>query len=79
MKGIKIPIFKHNDDTRTVMDLGMDYDYEDCDVEEITFYSIVAISEEIDGDNKLTRIHATSGDYISPLKVDVVEEMIKGL
>lgn len=79
MKGVTIPIFKHTDDTKIARDLDLNYNYADCKEDEIIFYHIVGISKEIDGDNEYTCIHTACGEYISPLKIDEVADLIKDL
>jgi hypothetical protein len=79
MKGIRIPIFKHNDDTRRSKDLGIDYSYDECEEEEIIFYRIEAISEEVEGDKSYTEIHCNGTCFVSPLQINEVEELLKDL
>lgn len=43
MKEIELPIFHLNDHTETLQEVGIKYDYNDCEVKMVTFYNIDAI------------------------------------
>lgn len=79
MKGVVIKTFFHSDETRKSKDMNMHYDYTDCDVVNMVFYNINALSEEIDGDNKYAVIHCNGAEFISPLTVGQVVALIERL
>ena len=76
MRGLTLKIFVHTSDTKHLRDAGIDYDYEDCEIGEITFYNINAISDEKDGDKIYTCVHSNGTQFISPESPEQVRKLI---
>jgi len=77
MKGITLPIFHHTDQSATFKDCGIDYTFEDnCEIREIIFYQINAISEYLDDGKKYTSIHCNNSEYICTMLIDDVKQLI---
>lgn len=73
-----IPIFFHTDQTAMLKDLNVEYSFEDCEVRQVAFFSIVAVSVyDDDKGNYYSSVHANGGEYISPLSKHEVIEIIK--
>ena len=78
MKGIILPIFHHTDQSATLKDCGIDYTFEDnCEIREIIFYQINAISEYLDDGKSYTSIHSNGSEYISSLNIKEVKKIIQ--
>lgn len=78
MKGITLPIFHYTDQSATLRDCGIDYALEDnCEIREIIFYQINAISEYLDGGKKYTSIHCNNSEYICAMLIDDVKKIIE--
>jgi len=78
MKGITLPIFHHTDQSATLKDCGIDYTFEDnCEIRDVTFYQINAISEYFEDDRSCTSIHSNGSEYISSLNIKEVEKIIQ--
>jgi hypothetical protein len=78
MKLLKLPILHHTDNTTQMRDIGVDYDLADCQVKEISFLNIDAISEYIDGDDKYSCIHVNDNEYICTFTYSKLIKLIEG-
>ena len=77
MTPIKLPVFHHTDNSTTLKDCGIEYTLENnCEVREIIFYQINAISEYIEGDNNYTSIHSNGTEYICTMSLNEVLKSI---
>jgi hypothetical protein len=66
---IAIPVFYHNDSTRSLSDLEIDFSYSSCDQRDVYFYSIdvVAPHPGDEEDQVYTKIVSGGESFISPL------------
>lgn len=80
-KGVFLPIFHHTDESIEKRDAGLDWKYEECRLEKIKFYSIVAISPlyEREVNTGYTEIHANGEVFICSLKPEEVDKKIISL
>lgn len=78
-KGIDLPILHHSDSTNSFKDLGIEYPLSECEIREITFYHINAISPYYDTkeDFEYTSIHTNNTEFICTLPIDKVKIEIK--
>lgn len=76
MNGLTLKIFSHSEDTKQLKDVGIDFDYKDCDIDNVTFYRIDAIADEKDGDDMYTGIYSNGGRFVCPLSPDEVKSLI---
>lgn len=78
MKGIALPIFHHTDQSATLKDCGVDYTIADnCEIRNIIFYNINAISEYFENENKYTSIHTNNSEYLCPMNIERVRKIIE--
>lgn len=76
MIGIILPIYHHTDESANLEDLELDYELSECDVKDIIFYQINAISvHKVDGKD-YTHIHANGTSYLCPYDIYYVKEQI---
>lgn len=73
---IELPILHHNDSTSLLKDIGVEYSLEQCEVRDMIFYHINAISPYYDNDKEYTNIHTNGSEYICPLKIEQVRKVI---
>jgi len=76
MKGLTLEIFEHTPQTRSLSDAGLNFEYEDCDIINMTFYHINAVSEEKYGDKIYSGIFSNGSVFMSPLKIKEVRRSI---
>lgn len=79
MKSVEIPIFKHTDGTVSLYELGLEdsVSLEDCDVENMTFYTVDCVGSHIDNGNEYSIIFSSGEDFSSPLTKKAVNELIQ--
>lgn len=73
---IKLPIFYHTDETTSLKSVGVDYQLEDCEIKEITFYNIDAISPNIEEDKEYCTIFSSGDEFTCSLSYKEVEYLI---
>lgn len=77
MKSLILNILFHSDNTNALEDLGVESKMTDCEVREMTFFKINAISkfyDEKDNDREYCMIHANADEFIC---VDIYEDVMK--
>ena len=69
---IKIPVFKHTDETFGFIEIGMEYPMTDCEVRYRYFLNIDSVGEYVDRVGGVTYGTVASGgdEYITPLSVE---------
>jgi hypothetical protein len=77
MKKIVIPIYYHNDETLKSEACGMDYNIEKCNIKNMIIYKLNGMSEYTEN-NKIvgTNIYFNGDKFVSPLKINEIEELI---
>lgn len=73
---ITLDIFFHTEETSNMEDAGLDYDIEDCEIRQITFYQISHIKPRKEGKKWFTAICANATEYVSPITYDKVKAEI---
>lgn len=77
MTGITLPIFHHTDQSATLKDCGIEYTFENnCEIRNVTFYQINAISEYFEDDKRYTSIHSNGSEYICKYQIENVRKII---
>lgn len=74
---ITLPILHHSNTTATLEDLGLEYDFVDCDTRQVTFYNINAIAPFNEGGVNFSSIHTNGTEYISTLSYGELWEKLK--
>lgn len=80
LRGLKLPIFHHNDLTVDLRGVDVDYPLTSCDVRLMVFYHIEALSIFIDeegDDREYCSIHTNDSEYICQLPLQVVQEKLE--
>lgn len=70
-----IPIYYNTESTKTLNDLGIEYNLSDCDIRDVIFLHINVIGRYIEDDIEGTTIYANGREFISPLKINEVKEL----
>ena len=78
MQEIELEVLWHTDETKLMDDCGMDYDLDEVERRNLTFYGISHIKpNHWDDEHDFTTIYALCGEkYISPLKYDDLKKEI---
>ena len=77
MKKIKLPIFHHTDSSYKLKECGIDYSIQNtCEIRDVIFLQINAISEYFEGENVYTSIHANGTEYICTLQINDVLKLL---
>lgn len=76
---IQLPIFYNTDETAHLEDLGIDTKLSDCDVKQIYFINIDAVSTYEECMKEYAKIHCNGTTFISTLTVDEVVLLIKNI
>jgi hypothetical protein len=77
MQPISLPILHHSDNTATFKEMGIDYSLDECELRNMVFYHINAISPYFDNEKEYTNIHTNGSEYICPLTIKEVKNIIK--
>jgi hypothetical protein len=72
-----IPIYYNTESTKTLNDLGIEYNLSDCDIRDVIFLHINVIGRYIEDDIEGTTIYANGREFISPLKINEVRKLIE--
>ena len=73
---LKLKVLNNTDDVTKKQELGLDFSYNECDVGDVTFYSINAISKTYEGGKCWTEIFSNGRVFISPLQTEDIEKLI---
>lgn len=78
MFNLTLPILHHTDETRSLKAIDIDYQLADCEIRQMTFYSINATSEYKDEsiDHGLTSVFSNGSEFICNLPKDEVDNLI---
>ena len=74
---IDIEVFKHTHDSANLENAGVDVDYDDCDIDTITFYNIDYVGQWSPKDKPYGIIGSGGREFISPYLQDQINEIIK--
>lgn len=77
MREIKLPIYKHDDSTSAMEELGIPFSFDNNETGDMFFYNIASIAEFIEDDNRMTEIHANGQIFICSHPVEKVREIIR--
>jgi len=77
MKPITLPIFKHDESSRTLEELAIPYRYADTITGEMTFYTIASIADFDEEGTHLTEIHANGQIFVCAHPIERVKEIIR--
>jgi len=66
MNYVTLPIYFHTNDTTSLRELGIAYKLSDCEIRQMEFFTIGAISDYVDDsiDEKLTSIFTNGYEFI---------------
>ena len=70
MSYIDIDVFVHNDSTKLMNNLDMDFDLETCDIKTIRLYDITYIMPYEENGKTYTQIFTHSQGLVSPIPFD---------
>lgn len=76
MKPIILPVLCHDDTSKSLQDLGIKYNLNECDTKNVAFYNINCVTPYAEGDFEGTQIFAGSTIFVSPLKYENVVKYI---
>lgn len=76
MRPIELPIFHHTDESHTLKDCGIDYSIQDCEIRQITFYHISAISPYKEGDKEYGCVHSNGQEFICKWDYETTKRLI---
>lgn len=77
MKPILLPTLFHNDETRNNKLIGKENKLDDFDVLEILYVNINCISPHTEEDKNYSCIHANNDEFIVPLSIKELTDMIE--
>ena len=73
---LKLPIFFHNDTTEAKDKMGLGHSLSDCDIREVVFYKIDALSPHYEDGNSYTEIFTSKDSFICPYTIEKIEQLI---
>lgn len=77
---VTLPIFIHTDETASLNSLGIAVDIAECEVREMVFFNINAISaytdDRYDLPSPFSEVHANGSDYICALSIDKLKQKL---
>ena len=73
---VKLPILFNTDSTQSLDNLEVDFDLRLCDIREMTFYQISAITKYTENEVEYSQIYSNGMRFYSTLKVQEVELII---
>lgn len=77
---VTLPIFIHTDETASLNSLGIAVDIVECEVREMVFFNINAISaytdDRYDLPSPFSEVHANGSDYICALSIDKLKQKL---
>lgn len=73
---IEIDILWHTDQTRSLDEMDIDYDLDDCEKRRITFYSIDAIIKRSDN-TEYTNIYACGTMFVTKMNYSSLKKLIE--
>lgn len=75
---IEIPVLWHTDETRRFSDLDINYEVDDLEHRNVTFYRIDAVSpNKWDDKHTFCNIHSGGEKWISPMTYEEIKRLIK--
>ena len=74
---LKLKVLNNTDETSQKNEMGLDFSYNECDVGEVIFYNINAISKVYEDGRYWTEIFSNGRMFISPLQIEEVEKLIE--
>lgn len=77
---VTLPIFIHTDETASLNSLGIAVDIVECEVREMVFFNINAISaytdDRYDLPSPFSEVHANGSEYICALSIDKLKQKL---
>mgnify|MGYP000278841444 FL=1 len=77
---VTLPIFIHTDETASLKSLGIAIDIAECEVREMVFFNINAISaytdDRYDLPSPFSEVHANGSDYICAMSIDKLKQKL---
>lgn len=77
---VTLPIFIHTDETASLKRLGIAIDIAECEVREMVFFNINAISaytdDRYDLPSPFSEVHANGSDYICAMSIDKLKQKL---
>ena len=77
---VTLPIFIHTDETASLNSLGIAVDIVECEVREMVFFNINAISaytdDRYDLPSPFSEVHANGSDYICAMSIDKLKQKL---
>ena len=77
---VTLPIFIHTDETASLKNLGIAIDIAECEVREMVFFNINAISaytdDRYDLPSPFSEVHANGSDYICAMSIDKLKQKL---
>lgn len=73
---IKLPIFFQNDHTRQMAELDLPWSFANCDVRDVIFYEITAISPFEEDGEQFTDVWSGNFFFTCQLPLHIVEQQI---
>lgn len=72
-----IPILKHTDQTKSLNDMDLSINFNDCDIFEGIFYQINAIIKIFSDGRYWTEIQSNGTSFVSPLPTEEIDKLIQ--
>lgn len=72
-----LPILKNTDQTKSMQDLGLEIDYNNCDIFDVIFYQIIAIVKIYEDGKYWTETFVSGDKFISPLPTEEIDQLIQ--
>ena len=77
---VTLPIFMHTSETDTQRKCGIDIDIAECEVRDLVFFNINAISAYTDDRYSLpspfSEVHANGSEYICAMSIDKLKQKL---
>ena len=77
---VTLPIFIHTDETASLNSLGIAVDIAECEVREMVFFNINAISaytdDRYDFPSPFSVVHVNGSDYICAMSIDKLKQKL---
>jgi ABC-type Zn uptake system ZnuABC Zn-binding protein ZnuA len=74
---IKLPILFNTDSTQSLQNADVDFDLRLCEVRNITFYEINAVTQYFENEIEYSQIYANGMSFYSTLTIKEVENIIE--
>ncbi len=77
---VTLPIFMHTAETDTQRKCGIDIDMADCEIRDLVFFNINAISaytdDRYDLPSPFSEVHANGSEYICAMSIDKLKQKL---